>query len=109
MKKAHGITDKFYEENFASINFRDVFGVFPMILRPKSRGYMTIQSKDPLRYPLMYHNYLTHPDDVRVLREGVKQAIAFGQTSSMRRLKRRILLFLFFLTRCYPPRNLTFG
>ncbi|EEB16965.1 glucose dehydrogenase precursor, putative [Pediculus humanus corporis] len=86
VKKAHGLTDKFYEENFASINFRDVFGVFPMILRPKSRGYMTIQSKDPLRYPLMYHNYLTHPDDVRVLREGVKQAIAFGQTSSMRRL-----------------------
>lgn len=87
VKKAHGLSQTFYDKTFASINNLDVFGVFPMMLRPKSRGYITIQSKDPLRYPLMYHNYLTHIDDVRVLREGVKHAIAFGQTSSMRRYK----------------------
>ncbi|KAK6640558.1 hypothetical protein RUM44_012254 [Polyplax serrata] len=90
VRKAHGLTQKFYEENFASINHRDVFGVFPMILRPKSRGFLTLQSSDPLRYPLMYHNYLTHPDDVRVLREGVKHAVAFGQTKSMRRFGARL-------------------
>lgn len=43
-----------------------------MMLRPKSRGYLKLHSKNPFRHPLIYHNYLTHPDDVAVLREGVK-------------------------------------
>ncbi|XP_043257481.1 glucose dehydrogenase [FAD, quinone] [Colletes gigas] len=89
VKNAHGLTDEFYNEVFGKINNRDVFGVFPMMLRPKSRGFIKLRSKNPLDYPLMYHNYLTHPDDVGVLREGVKAAIAFGETSSMKRFGAR--------------------
>lgn len=89
VKNAHGLTDEFYNEVFGKINNHDVFGVFPMILRPKSRGYIRLRSKNPLDYPLLYHNYLTHPDDVAVLREGVKAAIAFGETSSMKRFGSR--------------------
>jgi len=57
-----------------------------MLLRPKSKGRIRLQSKDPLKYPLIYANYLTDPEDVKVLREGVKAAIAFGETESMKRL-----------------------
>lgn len=89
VKYAHGLSDEFYHEVFSKINNHDVFGVFPMMLRPKSRGYIRLRSKNPLDYPLLYHNYLTHPEDVAVLREGVKAAIAFGETSSMRRFGSR--------------------
>ncbi|XP_032663990.1 glucose dehydrogenase [FAD, quinone] [Odontomachus brunneus] len=89
VKNAHGLTNEFYHEVFSKINNRDVFSVFPMMLRPKSRGYIRLKSKNPLDYPLLYHNYLTHPEDVAVLREGVKAAIAFGETSSMRRFGSR--------------------
>ncbi|XP_015597064.1 glucose dehydrogenase [FAD, quinone] isoform X3 [Cephus cinctus] len=89
VKNAHGLTDEFYNEVFGKINNRDVFGVFPMMLRPKSRGFIKLKSSNPLDYPLMYHNYLTHPDDVGVLREGVKAAIAFGETTTMRRFGAR--------------------
>lgn len=65
-KIAHGITDEFYNAMFADIRNKDVFGVFPMMLRPKSRGFIKLQSKNPLRYPLIYHNYLTHPEDIQV-------------------------------------------
>lgn len=41
-------------------------------------------------YPLLYHNYLTHPDDVGVLREGHKAAIAFGETTALRRFGARL-------------------
>lgn len=41
-------------------------------------------------YPLLYHNYLTHPDDVAVLREGHKAAIAFGETQAMKRFGARL-------------------
>ncbi|XP_060815321.1 glucose dehydrogenase [FAD, quinone] [Bombus pascuorum] len=89
VKNAHGLTDDFYNQVFQNINYRDLFGVFPMLLRPKSRGFVKLKSKNPLDYPLMYHNYLTDPHDVNVLREGVKAAIAFGETSSMKRFGAR--------------------
>ncbi|XP_045516641.1 glucose dehydrogenase [FAD, quinone] [Pieris brassicae] len=89
VKKAHSLTDEFYEEVFGHITNKDVFGIFPMMLRPKSRGFIKLRSKNPLDYPLMYHNYLTHPDDVGVLREGVKAALAVAETKAMKRLGAR--------------------
>ncbi|XP_052738854.1 glucose dehydrogenase [FAD, quinone] [Bicyclus anynana] len=86
VKKAHSITDEFYEEMFGHLTNKDVFGIFPMMLRPKSRGFIKLRSKNPLEYPIMIHNYLTHPDDVGVLREGVKAALAVGETKAMKRL-----------------------
>ncbi|KAF3426368.1 hypothetical protein E2986_13520 [Frieseomelitta varia] len=89
VKTAHGLTDEFYNEVFESINYRDVFGVFPMLLRPESRGFIKLRSSNPFDYPLMYHNYLTRQQDVDVLREGVKAAIALGETSSLKRFGAR--------------------
>ena len=88
-KKAHCISHKFYDEYFGSISKKDAFGIFPMMLRPKSRGYLKLRTNDPMDHPLIYHNYLTHPDDVRVLREGIKAAIAVGETASMKRFGSR--------------------
>ena len=42
----------------------------PILLRPKSRGAVTLQSKDPREAPLVDVAYLTHPDDVATLVEG---------------------------------------
>ncbi|XP_013143492.1 PREDICTED: glucose dehydrogenase [FAD, quinone]-like [Papilio polytes] len=89
VKRAHSITDEFYDEVFGHLTNKDVFGIFPMMLRPKSTGFIKLRSKNPLEYPLMYHNYLTHPDDVGVLREGVKAAVAVGETKAMKRLGAR--------------------
>lgn len=89
IKVAHGLKPSFYKEVFDEITDKDVFGVFPMILRPKSRGFIKLQSKNPLRYPLLYHNYLTHPDDVAVMREGVKAAVSVGETLAMKQFGSR--------------------
>ncbi|CAH1393769.1 unnamed protein product [Nezara viridula] len=89
VRRAHCLTDSFYNEVFKEINNHDLFGVFPMMLRPKSRGSIRLRSKNPYHYPLIYHNYLTHPDDVRVLREGVKASLAFAETQAMKRFGAR--------------------
>ncbi|XP_041971821.1 glucose dehydrogenase [FAD, quinone] [Aricia agestis] len=89
VKRAHGVTDEFYNEVYGDIIGTDVYGIFPMMLRPKSRGFIKLRSNNPFDYPLMYHNYLTHPDDVGVLREGVKAAIAVSETKAMKRLGAR--------------------
>ncbi|MEH6784607.1 MAG: GMC family oxidoreductase N-terminal domain-containing protein [Alcanivorax jadensis] len=43
-------------------------------LRPKSRGCIRLASNDPLASPMIDPNYLSHLDDILVLREGVKLA-----------------------------------
>lgn len=89
IKTAHGLTDEFYQEVFGEIQNKDVYGIFPMMLRPKARGFIQLISRNPLRYPLLYHNYLTNQDDVNVLREGVKAALAMTETQAMKKFGAR--------------------
>ena len=42
-------------------------------LRPKSRGRITLASRDPLKAPLIDAGYLTHPEDMQALVKGFKQ------------------------------------
>lgn len=42
--------------------------------RPLSTGSITLASADPLAAPLIDPNYLAEPEDLRVLREGLRQA-----------------------------------
>ncbi|CAH0402601.1 unnamed protein product [Chilo suppressalis] len=59
--------------------------IFPTVLRPKSRGRLEIASADPFAYPKIYANYLTHPDDVKTLVEGIKFAIKLSETKALKR------------------------
>ena len=46
------------------------FTIRPILLRPKSRGFLTLYSKDPRDAPLVDIGYLQHPDDVATLVNG---------------------------------------
>ncbi|XP_045131330.1 glucose dehydrogenase [FAD, quinone]-like isoform X2 [Portunus trituberculatus] len=61
------------------------FTMRPILLHPKSRGTVTLRSKDPREAPLVDVGYLTHPDDVATLVEGIKLTLALGNASALRR------------------------
>ena len=42
------------------------------IARPRSRGTVRIASTDPTQHPLIQPNYFEDPDDMRVMREGIR-------------------------------------
>ncbi|USG63075.1 choline dehydrogenase [Sneathiella marina] len=48
------------------------FSCHVCVLRPKSRGYVGLESKDPLADPLIDPNFLSEPDDMDTLVKGVK-------------------------------------
>lgn len=85
LKKAHGITDEFYNSTFGPNFDEDSWSIIPMLLRPKSRGYIKLKSKNPFDYPLIYPNYYTEDEDVKTMIEGVKIAIALSKTRPFRR------------------------
>ncbi|MEM6640573.1 MAG: GMC oxidoreductase, partial [Pseudomonadota bacterium] len=42
------------------------------VLRPKSRGTLTLKSADPKAHPALRPNYLSHPDDLALMVESLK-------------------------------------
>lgn len=59
VKKAMGVSDKVYNEMLRPIQLRDTWSVLPMILRPYSKGYLRLKSKNPFEKVLIYPNYIT--------------------------------------------------
>lgn len=59
------------------------FTLSPVVLHPKSRGYITLKSKDPLAPPLIYANYLTEPEDVATLVEGIRVIQRLANSSTL--------------------------
>lgn len=56
----------------------------PVVLHPKSKGYLTLKSRNPMEPPLMYANYLTDPEDVKTLIEGIRVTQRLANTTVLR-------------------------
>ncbi len=56
----------------------------PYVTRPKSRGRVWLRSPLPQAKPRIHHNFLSHPDDVEVLRRGVRMAMSIAESPSLR-------------------------
>nr|CAH7753550.1 unnamed protein product [Callosobruchus chinensis] len=59
--------------------------IIPTVLHPKSRGYLKLKNNDPLSPPLIYANYYTHPDDIKVMIEGIKMGLKLAETKALRK------------------------
>uniref|UniRef100_T1J043 Glucose-methanol-choline oxidoreductase N-terminal domain-containing protein n=1 Tax=Strigamia maritima TaxID=126957 RepID=T1J043_STRMM len=63
---------------------KDVISFLPILLRPKSRGFVSLMSKNPHDPPIIDPKYLSHPDDVQVLIEGIKFASRLSETKAFK-------------------------
>jgi choline dehydrogenase len=61
-------------------SYKRRISVSPVVLHPKSRGYVTLKSSDPLDYPLMYANYLSDPADMATLLDAINITLKLGNT-----------------------------
>ncbi|XP_017768847.1 PREDICTED: glucose dehydrogenase [FAD, quinone]-like [Nicrophorus vespilloides] len=57
------------------------FSILVLLLSPKSRGVIKLASNDE---PLVYPNYLSDPEDVNILKEGVKLAYDISQQKAFK-------------------------
>ncbi|XP_041762710.1 glucose dehydrogenase [FAD, quinone]-like [Anopheles merus] len=96
--------DRIYESNFnykpeifnalfGDIERRGLEGytVFPMILRPRSKGRIRLASADPFEHPIIQPNYLGDPYDLEVSVRGIRKAIELTKTNTLKSFDARLL------------------
>lgn len=59
--------------------------ILPTVIRPKSKGYLKLKNSDPLSKPLIHPKYLSHPDDIAVMVEGIKFVLRFVGAESLKK------------------------
>lgn len=80
-----GITDYYWKRLFADNLHRHAWIIWPLLLKPKSRGRILLKSRNPRDHPRIFANYFSDPDDVRVAVKGIRMAIEVSKTRSMQR------------------------
>ncbi|XP_018026203.1 glucose dehydrogenase [FAD, quinone] [Hyalella azteca] len=78
--------NKFYRKYFEPLYGKTGFNIGPMLAVPKSRGSVTLRSRNPYDAPLIDPNFLSHPEDARVFIKGIRFALQIGNTTAMRAL-----------------------
>lgn len=59
--------------------------ISPVVLHPRSRGEIKLNSSNPFEYPKIFARYLTDDHDLKVLREGVRLGLRLSRTDALRR------------------------
>ncbi|RVE50271.1 hypothetical protein evm_005106 [Chilo suppressalis] len=61
------ISDSVFNQAFGAIDNTETWSAVPMLLHPKSFGYIELRDTNPFSHPRMYGNYLTDPHDVATI------------------------------------------
>ncbi|XP_067124762.1 glucose dehydrogenase [FAD, quinone]-like [Centruroides vittatus] len=72
----------------------DIITCFPTLIHPRSRGSVTLKSSNPYVEPVIDLNILSHPDDVKILVEGMKYCLTLASTKPMKKLGVRPLPYV---------------
>ncbi|XP_054157432.1 glucose dehydrogenase [FAD, quinone]-like [Oppia nitens] len=85
------ITDEIWEKVYFPYVNRDCFSLFPVLLRPKSYGYIKLRTANPYDPPVIEPRYLTHPHDIKSMVEAMKITIKVGQAPPLRKLGAKLI------------------
>lgn len=83
-RRVQGVTQELYEQVYVPYQAYDTFSMYPVLLRPKSRGFIKLRSSNPHDPPIIDPRYLTHPDDIHAMVDAMKISIAVGLAPAYR-------------------------
>lgn len=85
VRRTYGISDNFWKKTYSKYESTYTWTIYPMILRPKSKGKILLRSTNIYDKPKIYPNYLANKEDVKVLIAGIRAALTIGKTAAMKR------------------------
>lgn len=90
VRKILGLTDRVYNEVWRPISNMDAWTIMPLLLRPKTRGYIRLKSSNPYTKPIMNPRYFENEFDVATLVEGAKIALKVAEASPFKQFGSRL-------------------
>ncbi|XP_051160391.1 glucose dehydrogenase [FAD, quinone]-like [Leptopilina boulardi] len=91
IRKILALRDSVYNTMYKPLVNAETWTILPLLLRPKSSGWIRLRSRNPLVYPDINPNYFTHKEDIDVLVEGIRIAMAVSNSSAFQRFGSRPL------------------
>ncbi|KAG0717182.1 Glucose dehydrogenase [FAD, quinone] [Chionoecetes opilio] len=82
----YGMDRQTYKQYYGTVLGQAGFTLLVSLLRPKSRGTITLQSTDPKHHPLIDPQFLSHQDDIQTLVKGIQFAMKLGKTEALKTL-----------------------
>ncbi|CAN7985816.1 unnamed protein product [Ixodes hexagonus] len=79
-----GLKEQVFEKYYFSHRDEPAFTLVPFVLRPKSRGEVKLRSSNPDDPPVINTGYYSHPDDIKVIVEGLKVAYNIANAEAFR-------------------------
>lgn len=89
IRKILGLRDRVYNTMYKPLQGAETWSILPLLLRPRSTGFIRLKSRNPLIQPDINPNYFAHKEDVDVLVEGIRLAMRVSNTSAFRRFGSR--------------------
>ncbi|XP_015785701.1 glucose dehydrogenase [FAD, quinone]-like isoform X1 [Tetranychus urticae] len=90
-----GLSPDIWNRVFLPYSPLDTFTIDPVLLRPKSRGYIRLRSANPYDHPIIDPKYLSDPDDVLTIVEAMKIALAIGLSPPMKAFGAKLIETVF--------------
>ncbi|KAH0950022.1 hypothetical protein HN011_000820 [Eciton burchellii] len=85
IKEILGLKDRVYNTMYKPLLKAETWSILPLLLQPKSTGFIRLKSKNPLAQPDINPNYFTHKEDIDVLIEAIRLALKVSNTNAFQR------------------------
>lgn len=66
-KRGSGMSWEYYAKVYEPIIYKDAMMIIPLLMRPRSRGRILLNSKNPREHPTIFPNYFEDPHDLNIL------------------------------------------
>ena len=66
-KRSCGLCDEFFSGLYDDILYKESYAAIPLVLRPRSRGYIKLRNADARYQPIIVPNYFDDSRDLEVL------------------------------------------
>ncbi|XP_022667055.1 glucose dehydrogenase [FAD, quinone]-like isoform X1 [Varroa destructor] len=85
LRFAHGLQPDIWRDVYAEHNYEDTISIFPVMLRPKSVGFLKLASASPYDHPLIDPKYFTDETDILAMVDAMKICIQLVQTPAFQK------------------------
>lgn len=86
LRRNFNFDEKIFADTYGPLGKSETFMVFPMLMRPKSKGRVMLRNKNPKIHPVLIPNYFEYEEDLQKIVEGIKVSIEIARQPALRKL-----------------------